>query len=279
MELLFNELSTTPLSEDKFSADAKMKLFSETIAEARKKGFKRIRSDVNSHEIELSKDYSLYDYLNTKAVPEIYRNNLFGMFVRPFIKDGDEEHETAFIGADYYYENKETNFKRTDCLGLAAAHIYETLSVSLQSSTEWTKNELTIIVTVENEETEEKIANVFSKNCFNNHAIAHLVENMGDLVLTESEIIPNNKKLHLTSHHGQKELQELWNRLKNSPYVEEALSIEWGGKSFFKNPKKNGKLEIVHLKSDRRYVLQIQTTGKNLRETLAIAKKLEEDYS
>ena len=82
----------------------------------------------------------------------------------------------------------------------------------------------------------------------------------------------------LTSHHGQKELIELWNQIKNSPYVKEGISIEWGGNTFYKNPQKDGKIDIVHLKSDKRYVLQVQTTGRNLRETKAIAEKLKEQY-
>lgn len=39
MELMYNELSVDPLSPDKYAANAKMKLFSETVAEARQKGF------------------------------------------------------------------------------------------------------------------------------------------------------------------------------------------------------------------------------------------------
>lgn len=56
------------------------------------------------------------------------------------------------------------------------------------------------------------------------------------------------------------------------------MSIEWGGNSFYKKPQKDGKLDIIHLKSDRRYALQVQTTGRNLRETVEIAKILVEKY-
>lgn len=278
MELLFNELSTKPLSSDKYSAIEKMKLFSETVAEGRKRGFKRIRSDLDSHQIELTTNYSVHDWLTSKQFPEILRNNLYGMLIRPFIKEGDEARESAYIKADYFFEDKDNEVSKTKCYGLASAYIYETLTVSLQSSPAWLKNELRITITSGDSTVEENVPNIFSRNCFTIDQINSIVENLGDIVLLESDIAPDKKKIHLAVHHGQRELEELWDKLKNSPFVEEGRSIEWGGKTFYKNPKKDGKVDIVHLKSDRRYALQILTTGRNLRETTAIAKKLEERY-
>ena len=58
MELLLNELSVQPLSEDKYAANDKMKQFAEAISEARKKNFKLIRSHLSSSEISLTEDYT-----------------------------------------------------------------------------------------------------------------------------------------------------------------------------------------------------------------------------
>ena len=57
---MYNELSVDALSPDKFAANTKMQLFSETIAEARQKGFLRVRSHHNSNQIQLTADYTLY---------------------------------------------------------------------------------------------------------------------------------------------------------------------------------------------------------------------------
>jgi hypothetical protein len=61
MELMYNELSIHELSADRFAANIKMQLFSETIAEAIQRGFLRVRSHHDSHQIQLSGDYTLYD--------------------------------------------------------------------------------------------------------------------------------------------------------------------------------------------------------------------------
>lgn len=278
MELLFNELSTKPLSPDKYPVIEKMRLFSETIAEGRRRGFKRIRSDLYTNEIELATNYSVHDWLTDKQAPKNLRDNLYGMFILPFIKEGDEARESAYIESDYFFEDKDNGVPKTKCVGLASAWIYETLTVSLQSSPAWLKNKLRITITSGEGTIEENVPNVFSKNCFTTDYINSEIEKSGDVVLLESDIAPDKKKIHLADHHGRRELAELWDKLKNSPFVTEGRSTEWGGDTFYKKPQKDGKVDIVHLRSNRRYALQIQTTGRNLRETIAIAKKLEERY-
>lgn len=276
---MYNELSVDALSADRFAANNKMQLFSETVAEARQKGFRNIRSHHASHQIQLSADYTLYDWLNNKDVSEILRNNMYGMLVLPFIKDEDEEVAAHYVASDYYFEDAANGIAKTSCTGLAAAHLYETLSVSLQSSPAWTRNLLDIIVEANGASSTEQVNNVFSRACFALPAISDIVENLGELDLQETAIAVNDKQIHLTSHHGQQELKALWKKLKNSPYVTEGLSIEWGGKRFIRKTYANGQIEIVDNRTDEGYALLITTTGRNLRETDAIAEILKERYS
>ena len=279
MELMYNELSIDVLSADKFTANSKMQLFSETIAEARQRGFLRVRSHHDSHQIQLSADYTLYDWLNNRAVSEIHRNNMYGMLVLPFIRDEDEEVAAHYVEADYFFEDAANGIAKTNCAGLAAAHLYETLSVSLQSNPAWTKNLLDITVEANGASSTEQVNNVFSRACFALPAVSGIVENLRELDLQKTAIAINDKQIHLTSHHGQQELKALWKKLKNSPYVEEGLSIEWGGKRFIRKTYANGQIEIVDNSTDKGYALLITTTGKNLRETDAIAEILKERYS
>ena len=53
MELAFNEISQTPLLDDKYQANKRMLLFSKAVAEARKKGFRNIRTHYSAAEINL----------------------------------------------------------------------------------------------------------------------------------------------------------------------------------------------------------------------------------
>ncbi len=279
MELILNELSCVPISEDKYKANEVMLLFSKAVAEARKNGFRKIRTHFSANEIQLTNGYSLHNWLFDKEFPVEYRAIFYDMFVQPFLKEGDIEIEDKYIEATYFFEDAENNISKQECLGLLSAYLSETLAISIQTNPAWLKNILKI--TIEKDEIIEfgDVNNVFSKNCFSNISVKNFIDEISTLTLVKSNINPVDKKLHLTSHHGKKELNELWSTLKNSPYVIEAISVEWGGNSFFKNPTANGKVDIVHLKSDRRYVLQVQTTGRTLRETKAIAEILENEYS
>ncbi len=278
MELSLNELSINPVSSDKYEANKRMTLFAKTTAEARKRGIRKIRSDYSASEIGLTLDYSFKDWMFDKDFPFELRSLFYDMLIQPFIDEEKEEVENKYIEKNYFHEDLENELSKQQCVGLTAAFLSNNLTISFDSSSAWRKNIINIIVEDGDKSSVEEVCNVFSKECFDQEPIANFLEEVTPIALRETEINPNEKKLHLTSHHGQKELKDLWDKLKHSTYVESAISIEWGGNTFYKNPQENGKVDIVHLNSDRRYVLQIQTTGCNLRETTEIAELLEKKY-
>lgn len=279
MELIFNELSVFPLSDNNFNANVKMKQFAKTVAEARKKGFRNIRSYYNVHEIQLADNYSVFQWLNNKDVQEVERNFLYGMIIQPFIKEDDELIEDAYINANYFFEDQENLIDKKECIGLASAYLYETLSISLSSMPLWNNNYLTILIEIEENSTTDNVFNISSKESFSSNEVSAFVENLGIINLIETDLIPVDKKIHLADHHGKAELQELCNQLKLNPYVIEMRSTNWGGKKFIRKTYKDGVIEIVLTNSQKEYALWVQTTGTNLRETKAIADKLKERYS
>jgi hypothetical protein len=64
MEIMFNELSIAPAG-DKYTANSKLMVFAEAVNEARKKGFKRIRSHYDTNQIALAEGYTLFDWLSS----------------------------------------------------------------------------------------------------------------------------------------------------------------------------------------------------------------------
>lgn len=278
MEVSFNELSICPLLANKYKANDRMVLFAQMIAEVRRRGFRRIRTHFSASEIQLTADYSFHNWQFDKDFSPEHRAIFYDMLIRPFIRD-DEEIEKMYIEANYYFEDAVNGIPKQECLGLASAYLAETIAVSFQSNQAWLKNKLNIIVEKEGEISYSEVNHVYSKDCFTKESICNFIEEISILTLLETDIAPNQKKLHLTSHHGEKELSDLWYKIKHSPHTIAAMSIEWGGNSFYKNPQANGMVDIVHLKSDKRYALQVKTTGRNLRETTAIANILEEKYS
>ncbi|KAA6327642.1 hypothetical protein EZS27_023385 [termite gut metagenome] len=281
MELLFNELSIEPLCADPYQANDRMKQFAETVSTARKRGFKRIRSHYDSNQIKLAENYSLYDWLHNKNVPKIYRDLFYGMITCPFIKDGDEVIEKQYVEANYYFEDKDNDIAKTECIGLASAYLYETLSISLSSSAVWDKLTLSIIIEQAGKPTSvEKVFNVSSKESFGDDRIAKFIESLNkEIILITTTIPPDEKQIHLANHHGKAELQGSCDRLKHSPYVIEMRSTDWGGNQFIRKVQKDGSIEIVLTKTQRQYALWVQTTGRNYRETKEIAEKLKEKFT
>lgn len=280
MELMFNELSLEPVSANKFEAIEKAKQFALTFSAGRKKGFQRIRAVYHYSEIKLSQDYSIQDFLFDKTLPhkdyKDLKDLLFGNINQPFIKEEDEAVEENYILSNINYHQ---NGSEHDCLGLAAAYLYDVPAISLNSSNEWQNNQININVEVGGVTNIQQVFNVYSNNCFSIPIIAQHIENLGDLELIETELKPEDKNLHLTGHHGKKELKNLWNKLKLSPFVISGLSIEWGGQNFIRKTTDKGIIEIVLPKSARQYAMQITSTGRNKRETEAIANNLRERYS
>lgn len=277
MELFFNELSNVPNSLDRYDANEKMIQFAKTFVKSRDYGFKRIRSHVSVSEIQLTNDYTVLSWLNDSYVSRELKAFMYGSIITPFINDADEEVEDAYIEAGYYYKNEENE---SECLGLTAAYLYESLTISLNSSEEWLVNKLPL--TVEKEETlkEFSIPNVFSENCFIDKAILGFVENLAELELQESPLKADDKDIHLADHHGKDVLKLLCNKLKHNEFIISMRSTNWGGNTFIRKIHKNGGvIEITLCSSERRYALWVQTTGRNYRETQAIAKILNDKYS
>jgi len=279
MELLFNELSINPLSENQYTANEKMKIFSEAVAVARKNGFRNIRSHYAAYQIELSENYNLHDWLNDKGTSEIYRNNLYGMIIQPFINEDDEEIETEYLESEYLFEDEPCGIVKTECLGLASAYLYETPAISFASLSVWDNKILQIIIKKNEVLSTGDVLNVSKKESFVENVITTFIENQVEMVLEKTTIEPDNKKYHFSPHHGTKELTDFWKKLKHCPYVIETRSTDWGGKRFIRKIEKTGMLEIVLTDSERQYALRVQTTGKNFRETKAIAEILKEEYS
>lgn len=272
---MFNELSTSPESPDKYAANEKVIQLIVTLKAGREYNFKKIRLEPLAHDILLAADYSLQDWLGNKSVSFEYKNFLLGSIVRPFIAEEDESIEDAYIASEYYFKDK-TN----KCDGLAAAYLYERPCISLESSPEWSQNQLPIVVETDGVAAKHQVYNVYSKECFETDIIREFIETLGEPELIETNTAPADKKIHLADHHGKKELAAFWKKLQNSPYVVSAQSTEWGRSSaVLRYIQKDGTFDFILQNTQRRYALKIQTTGRNYRETEAIAKILEEEYA
>lgn len=277
MEIMFNELSACSYSSNKYEAFERMTQFVKAFIKSRDFGFKRIRSSLSVSEIHLTDDYTVVSWLNDRSISRDLKSFMYGSIIIPFINDADVKIEDQFIEADFFYKRNED--EKESCLGLAAAYLYELPSISLNSAEEWQRNLLSILIEKDCTSEEHQIPNVFSESCFSNESISVFIENLGEVELIESPLKPDEKDIQLSDHHGKKELRAFCDKLKHNQYITSMRSTNWGGNTFIRKIHKNGVIEITLQNTDRKYALNIQTTGRNYRETEAIAQKIRERYS
>jgi hypothetical protein len=271
MKLMLNELSMHPSLSSKHEAAAVFDTFSRTAGMAYRQGIKKIQSDLSTDKITLFDNYSLYNWLFDKEFEKknrTYRDFLSGMITLPFL---DEDKEDDYYSANYFFEDTENNIQKTKCLGLAAAYIENSLSIGFSNGPAWGRNTLKIIVEKDKNTINTLILNVYSEKCFYVSEISDAVAERINVDLLTTDIPAIEKICHLAHHHGIDDLRNLWEKLRNNPYIISARSTEWGGDKIIRKVTGDGLIEVVLVKTDKKYALQIQSTGRNLHETRRIA--------
>jgi hypothetical protein len=280
INLKFNELSINPPFSSKHIAHQKMMEFVKTAKAARDKNINHINSDYSTGDIILFDGYTMHSWLFDKDFQtenRVFREFLQSMIILPFI---DEEKEDEYLSQNFYFEDIVNGINKQPCKGLAAAYLYDGLSISFQNGEAWRKDKLSITIENTNSVLSYKtVLNVYSSDCFLNEELIDHIERAFNVRPAESNIPPSEKTAHFSDHHGINELEKFWLKLANNPYVISARSTNWGGKKFIRKIEKNGLIEIVLVNTERKYAMQLETTGKTFYETEFIAKNIEENYS
>jgi hypothetical protein len=193
-----------------------MVIFAETAGVARRQGIKNIKTGLCTGDIILYSGYSLHNWLFDRDFSKgnrTYKEFLIGMIKPPFIP---EEKEDDYLSAEYCFEDRENGIEKSECQGLAAAYISNTLSISFQNGPAWSKPELAVAVTGENGCFGVKLVrNVFSPGDFNMIAVhcfvaGKLLEEMGDRYLRQTELLPWQKECRISDDHGKDKLIKFW---------------------------------------------------------------------
>jgi hypothetical protein len=278
---LHYQLSTYPSAHDEYCASDLAVEFAKTAAKAKKLGIKRIKSDLYTHEINICESCTLHDWLfDSRFAGEVrpYREFLESMITHPYIEENDVGTE-EYLSSNFYFEDAENGIGKINCKGLAIAYVQDTFSVSFNNGAAWAKTDLGIAVESEDGKTRhENVRNIYSCACFEREEIIRLISNKIGVAPAKTPISAGGKKFHLTHHHGQQELKLLWEKIKYNPYVESAISAEWGGNSFIRKCNGDGSIEIVLTQTQNRYALSVKTTGCNIVETEYIAGILAKEF-
>jgi hypothetical protein len=274
MELAFNELTCQPYAKDFTGCYSRVEQFVKTYKASEPHGFRRVRFQPAFDRIFLKDSYTLGDFVKDPHVRTLAAI-LFNIYRHPFIDDGSEE-EGRYIQNDFSIL-KDGNKLRAH--GMAAAYLYGTIGIGFCPETFWEALQFSLQI----EGDEEKCVRVLSVSKPEHFEEETFLEWKAQNVETQLMTcdIPD-KRISLRNDHGKDALQKFAERLIHSPYVVgiiNSLPYNPHESKFIRNVTSDGIVEIVLTNTDDGLGLVVKTTGRNLRETEAIAKILDERYS
>ena len=164
--------------------------------------------------------------------------------------------------------------------GLAWAFIKESLCISFPVNDVWKKTNIGLL-----EENGLRHSYVFAYHASQlDHIALHRdwISSLKEFFLVESDLSPAEKRIQLRDDHGKDTLTEFSQKLIKSPYIEgvlNSLPFNPQARSFIRKTYPDGKIEFVLLWTDEGLGVVVQSTGRNQRETDAIAKILKDKYA
>lgn len=278
MELIFNELSEMPLCPDRTKAFERVELFIETYKSIKYRfDYNKIRFHAGFESILLTADYSLNDYCNETKHYRTKGLLLRGLIRMPFIDDNTEEEE-KYIESSFCLNKCGTIIKP---YGLAAAFLYSEPAIGFLSEDFW-KNCIFEMTVQKFYERTELVYCLSKPDHAQDTSVINFIEENLPIELLESRIKYADKRFELRDDHGKDKLTAFSKRIIASKYVNSvinSLPFNSSCNRFIKKIYPDGKIEIVLTDTDKGLGIIIQTTGRNLKETKAIADILGSEYN
>ena len=256
-ELFANELSITIDSLTDFENISVLK---NVYNELKKFGIKTCR--ISSDEIN-----AIYGILGSDSRYRNFRDFMFAFFIAPY--EGNSlvnENSELYISHDWKYMG-------SNCFGLTMAYITNSIALSIDRR-KW-KEEVTIF----RDDTPVDVRNISDVSHIEFHK--KWFEDLNPIELVRTFVSPYEKSIRIRDDHGKDVLMKFGKRMLRSQYVEKivnSLPFNSEGKQFIRNIFPNGLVECVLYWCDEGFGLVVKTTGRNYRETAAIAEILDKEY-
>lgn len=244
---------------------------------ANEEGFNRCRIQKDYKSLVLAENYTIENWLN-----ELDRTTkgYFFSYIRTPFETGNEKEENRYIDAHYLLnEPLEETYHNSEVEGLSWAFICTSLSISFPVHSVWEKTAINL--------TEEKVNETNNVEAMHVSEPGHFVilkdwlESQKTIELLETEKSPEMKHIHIGDHHGKEKLSAAARKLIKSPYVisiPNSLKFNPCGRSFIKEVHPNGRIDVTLIEEDNGPSMMVETTGRTLRETQAIAEIIKDLY-
>ena len=277
IEPCFNELSIYPLCTTDENVDKRVVTFIELLKEIKKYGIKRVRYENSFSDIKLKENYSLQDYCNSAfSSKEKSRAQFFyATMRRPYL---DEDKEELFYTYDHC--EVEVGDERKDCMGLYVAAITESFAVGFYS-----ENQPSLYkVHLQKDKEVDECREICCLSMLDHTLMPKFIDLMSiqeKLPVPKTSLEANQKRKHLSDHHGKKECDNHADQLLKSPYVNEVLNtIDFNPTevSYIHKVKAPNLIEVRLTWTKAGYGLCISTTAENIIQNHWIANLLRKQY-
>lgn len=275
-ELVFNEQSLCPKSANQAEACIAVCRFFQTYKAAVPHGFKGVRYEQSFDQIEIADGFSLNDFCRMPKF-RTYGSLLLGLARHPFI-ESDTAEETRFI-CNYFYIIRDG--EKVSVEGLGVAYLYQTVAISFGIHDYWQQNVSHQLYVEGDESGEYAVISIADEKHCECRDFLDFAANTQPLELKTTDIPPDKKSIALRDDHGKDVLESFTRKICRSPYVVKIVnSLPYNSheRDFIHGIYEDGRIEIVLTDTDKGLGMVIQSTGRNYRETLAIAKILADKY-
>ena len=268
-----------PLCTSDAEIEDRMEKYIPTLKSAGLHGIKKVRYAGDLTSVRLSEEYSVQDYCNTH-MKENGAILVLSMATKPQVPEGDDN------VLENYLETQ-TSVNRDDVLveadGFNAAFCMGTYCIGFASDAFWSKLQYQIKVSNNGSDEQHVWYCVSVPEHYDNGEFQEWIEQRLPLELQTTALSPDKKPISLRDDHGKDKLMEHARNLMNSSYVEGVLtSLPFSSftKTYINKQSDfaHGLIDVVLFWEDKGYCMRVKTTGRNIRETIAIAEILTKKY-
>ena len=250
-----------------------------TLKSAGLHGIKKVRYAGDLTSVRLSDEYSVQDYCNTR-MKENGAQLVISMATKPQVPEEDDnvlenylETQTSVLRDDEPVEAD--GFNAAFCMG--------TYCIGFVSDAFWSKLQYQIKVSSNGSDEQHVWYCVSVPEHYDNSDFLEWMEQRLPLDLQTSVLSPDKKPISLRDDHGKDKLMDHARNLMKSPYVEGVLtSLPFSSftKTYIEKQSDfaHGLIDVVLFWEDKGYCMRVKTTGRNIRETIAIAEILSKRY-
>lgn len=281
MNIVFNEISFLPYHDNEYVLKENFLLLMKVFEKAKENyGFTHMLFPINIRDIKVTSNKTFFEWV-CGITHQGEKNKILSIVKRPFAEDALADRVGDI--SRYYYTNTEAGIPDTYCYGLTAAYVMKSLCSSLSLHHFWNETQIEFHKIINDKfETEEvTVNNISEEDHFENQIISRFIENLGEIALEETSLSPEDKPISLREDHGKDKLMAFSKKIRRSKHVLSVInSLPFNPKAInlIKEIYPDGKIELVLYWEDAGYGIVIQTTGRNYRETEAIANILKEEF-